>query len=115
MSQEFKKSEQPFEHLMRAFQEGEARQISQCMSPAVDLLETAILNRQITHPNHPVLTWNISNAVVEMDPAGARKISKGRSREKVDGLIGLCMALGLHSREPAPRELEFSGELVISA
>ena len=36
MSQEFKKSEQPFEHLMRAFQEGEARQISQCME-GIDL------------------------------------------------------------------------------
>jgi hypothetical protein len=36
MSQEFKKSEQPFEHLVRAFQEGEARQISQCME-GIDL------------------------------------------------------------------------------
>ena len=36
MSQEFKKSEQPFEHLMRAFQEGGARQISQCME-GIDL------------------------------------------------------------------------------
>ena len=85
------------------------------MGPAVDALETAILNRTITHPNHPVLTWNVSNAVVEMDPSGARKISKHRSREKVDGLIALCMAIGLYSREPKERELQFSGDLVISA
>ncbi|HEX2929160.1 MAG TPA: hypothetical protein VHV54_05570 [Candidatus Binatia bacterium] len=31
MSQEFKKSEQPFEHLVRALQEGEARRLSQCL------------------------------------------------------------------------------------
>jgi hypothetical protein len=31
MSEEFKKSEQPFEHLIRALQEGEARRISQCI------------------------------------------------------------------------------------
>jgi phage terminase large subunit-like protein len=85
------------------------------MAPAVDLLETAILNGELKHGNHPVLTWNVSNAVVEMDAAGARKISKSRSREKVDGLVSLCMALGLHAKEPKPRELEFSGPLVISA
>lgn len=31
MAEEFKKSEQPFEHLVRALQEGEARRISQCI------------------------------------------------------------------------------------
>ena len=31
MSEEFKKSEQPFEHVVRALQEGEARKIIQCM------------------------------------------------------------------------------------
>lgn len=31
MSEESKKSEQPFEHLIRALQEGEARRISQCI------------------------------------------------------------------------------------
>jgi hypothetical protein len=36
MSQEFKKAEQPLEHLVRAFQEGEARQISQCIE-GIDL------------------------------------------------------------------------------
>ena len=85
------------------------------MAPCVDQLETLILNRQITHPNHPVLTWNVSNAVVEMDPAGARKISKQRSREKVDGVVALCMAIGLHAREPAPMQYDFSGPLVITA
>jgi phage terminase large subunit-like protein len=85
------------------------------MGPATDLLETAILNRELKHPNHPVLTWNVSNAVVEMDPAGSRKISKAKSREKVDGLVALCMAIGLHSKEPAPREYDFSGPLVITA
>jgi phage terminase large subunit-like protein len=79
------------------------------------LLETAILNRELKHPNHPVLTWNVSNAVIEMDPAGSRKISKSRSREKVDGLVALAMALGLHAKEPAPVEYDFSGPLVIAA
>jgi phage terminase large subunit-like protein len=85
------------------------------MGPAVDLLETAILNGELIHPNHAVLTWNVSNAVVEMDPAGARKVSKSRSREKVDGLVALIMAMGIHAREPKAREYDFSGPLVITA
>ncbi|HEY7716719.1 MAG TPA: hypothetical protein VIE90_19550 [Candidatus Binatia bacterium] len=31
MSEQVKKSEQPFEHLIRALQEGESRRISQCI------------------------------------------------------------------------------------
>jgi hypothetical protein len=50
-----------------------------------------------------------------MDPSGARKISKSRSREKVDGLVALCMAMGLHAKEPGAREIELSGPLVITA
>ena len=87
----------------------------QSLSPGVDLLETRILNREIIHPNHPVLTWNMSNAVLDIDPAGNRKISKQRSRDKVDGGVALCMTLAMHAKEPKPREYDFSGPLVISA
>jgi hypothetical protein len=40
MSQEFKKPDQPFEHLVRALQEGEARKISQC----VEQIDHRLLN-----------------------------------------------------------------------
>ena len=84
------------------------------MGPAVDALETSILNRKLRQPGHPVLTWNVANAVVEVDPAGARKVSKRKSTERVDGLVALTMAVGLHSREPAPVEYDFSRPLVIN-
>jgi phage terminase large subunit-like protein len=70
------------------------------MGPAVDVLEAAILDAKIKHGGHPVLTWNVANAVVQVDPAGARKIAKDKSLERVDGLVALVMAMGLHSREP---------------
>jgi len=73
------------------------------MGPAVDALETAILNRALKHPGHPILTWNAANAVIEMDAAGARKISKRRSIERVDGLVALVMAAGLAAIE-TPKE-----------
>jgi phage terminase large subunit-like protein len=70
------------------------------MGPAVDVLEAAILDTKIQHGAHPVLTWNVANAVVHVDPSGARKIAKDKSIERVDGLVALVMAMGLHSREP---------------
>ncbi len=72
----------------------------QSMGPAVDALETAILNRTIAHPGHPILTWNLSNAAIEIDPAGARKISKAKSTERVDGAVALVMAVGLAGMKP---------------
>lgn len=65
------------------------------MGPATDALEAAILDRKLIQPEHPILTWNVSNAVVETDPTGARKISKRKSTERVDGLVALTMAVGL--------------------
>jgi phage terminase large subunit-like protein len=85
------------------------------MGPAVDALETAILNGTIKHPKHPILTWNVSNAVVEIDPAGSRKITKEKSIERVDGLVALVMAVGLHAKAPKPVEYNFDLPLVITA
>lgn len=65
------------------------------MAPAVDALERAIADKRIRHAGHPILRWNAANAVVELDPAGNRKLSKKRSREKIDGLVALAMALGV--------------------
>ena len=82
------------------------------MGPAVDALETAILDRRLCHPRNPVLTWNLSNAIVQMDPAGSRKISKSKSIERVDGVVALAMAIGLCAREPKP--YEFTPPLVVA-
>jgi phage terminase large subunit-like protein len=85
------------------------------MGPAVDALEAAILNGKLRHGRHPVMTWNVSNAVVELDPAGSRKISKNKSIERVDGLIALTMAVGLHAKEPGPRQYDFTNPGVLTA
>src|SRR5262249_51560141 len=82
------------------------------LGPAVNAMETLMLARKIRHDGHAVLRWNVSNAIVETDPAGARKPSKRRSRERIDGLVALCMAVGLQAREPAPQVYDFSGDRV---
>lgn len=84
------------------------------MGQAVDAMETAILGAKLQHGGNPVLRWNASNAVVEVDPAGARKLTKEKSLERIDGLVALTMAIGLCSREPAPIKYDFSRPLVLS-
>jgi len=69
------------------------------MGPAVDALETAVIDESLKH-NSPVLDWCASNSVITTDPAGARKIAKDKSYDRVDGMVALAMAIGLFNREP---------------
>lgn len=69
------------------------------MAPAVDALEAAVLDGKIRHGGNPILRWNCTNCVLELDAAGNRKLSKKRSREKIDGMVALAMAIGLAERE----------------
>ena len=64
----------------------------QSMSPALRDLETDLLNERIVHGGHPVLTMCAANAVVQPDPAGNRKLTKHKSRGRIDGLVALVMA-----------------------
>lgn len=84
------------------------------MGPAVDALEVAIIDKRLQHGGHPVLTWNLANCVVETDATGARKISKSRSVERVDGAVALAMAIGLQSRTPQII-MDFDRPLLLSA
>ena len=49
--------------------------------------------KKIRHGNHPVLTWNARNAVAEIDAAGNVKLSKSKSRLKIDGMAALVNAI----------------------
>jgi len=68
------------------------------MAPALDALETLTLNGELRQPNHPILTWNIANAVVVTDAAGNRKFDKEKSRLRIDGAQTLAMAAGKRSQ-----------------
>lgn len=71
------------------------RQGFQTMSPALRDLESAILNQRIAHGGHPVLTMCASNATVQADPAGNRKLSKIKSHGRIDGMVALAMAMSV--------------------
>jgi phage terminase large subunit-like protein len=73
------------------------------MSPALRSLESIILERKLRHGDHPVLKMCASNAVIERDSAGNRKLSKKRSTGRIDGMIALAMALGVAPMRTAPK------------
>lgn len=73
------------------------------LGPAVDLFETLVLRGELTHTGNPVLTWALSNVALEQDPAGARKLSKDRSRERIDPVAAAVMAVAVAAKDkPAP-------------
>jgi phage terminase large subunit-like protein len=65
------------------------------MPRSVTSLESRILNRTIRVKRNPVLTWNSASAVLAEDPAGNKKWEKRKSTGRIDGIVALCMAVGL--------------------
>ncbi|MEH6478339.1 MAG: terminase TerL endonuclease subunit, partial [Sneathiella sp.] len=69
------------------------------MSPAIDTMEQAVLDRTLKHDGHPVLTWCFSNATDISDPSGNRKLDKQKARFRIDGAVATVMAMGLKARD----------------
>lgn len=67
----------------------------QSMSPAIELFETALLNKEVVHPRHPVLTWCFSNAVIVSDDADNRKLSKKKAVGRIDLAVAAVMGAGI--------------------
>jgi phage terminase large subunit-like protein len=62
-------------------------------SPVKRLMEL-VLTGELAHGGNPVLRWMASNCMAATDPAGNIKLDKSKSREKIDGMVALAMALG---------------------
>jgi phage terminase large subunit-like protein len=65
------------------------------MAPAIDTLETLLLNEQVAHGAHPVLTMCMANAKIEQDAAGNRKLNKQKATGRIDGAVAFAMAAGV--------------------
>lgn len=65
------------------------------MAPAIDSLETMLLNEQMLHGANPVLTMCMANARIEQDAAGNRKLNKQKATGRIDGAVALAMAVGV--------------------
>jgi len=52
-----------------------------------------LMEGQIVHAGHPVLRWMAGNVVIETDAAENIKVTKAKSKEKIDGIVASIMAL----------------------
>jgi phage terminase large subunit-like protein len=76
------------------------------MSPALRDLEQVLLEGQLAHGDHPILSMCVGNTVVVLDDAGNRKPSKKRSVGRIDGLVALAMAVGVAPLQAKPIDIE---------
>lgn len=52
-----------------------------------------LMDGRIIHVGNPVLRWMAGNVVIDTDPAGNIKVTKAKSKEKIDGIVAAIMAL----------------------
>ncbi|RJX20808.1 MAG: terminase large subunit [Ammonifex sp.] len=83
------------------------------MSPPMRELERLIMNHKLAHGNNPVLSWMADNLVAKTDPAGNIKPDKEKSREKIDGMVALIMALDRAMRHEGGSVYEERGMLLL--
>lgn len=73
-------------------------------SPAINAFETTVLQETLRHGGNSLLRWAVSNAALDTDPAGNRKLSKQRARGRIDPLVASVIAIAAAAREPAEEE-----------
>jgi len=72
------------------------------MSPAVESFERMLLNGELVHAGHKLLTMCAGNAVIEQDGAENRKLSKEKATGRIDLMVAAVMAGGLVATLPEP-------------
>ncbi len=70
------------------------------MGPASERLHAAIVERRLRHPDNPALNAHVRQAVARDTPRGWR-IDKLKSRDQIDGVVALAMAVEA-AEQPAP-------------
>ena len=63
------------------------------MNTPTKALDILYRRRQIRHGGHPVLAWCADNVSIDLDAYDNWKPSKTKSRERIDGIVALVMAL----------------------
>jgi len=89
----------------------EMRQNGQTFTAAVTELENLVVELKLAHNGNPVLTWMMSNIVIqESRYSGLKHPTKTRADNKIDGVVALLMAL---SRAIAGTPADSTMELLV--
>jgi phage terminase large subunit-like protein len=79
------------------------RQGFKTLSEPMKEIEKMVVSNALEHDGNPIMTWMVANTAPEKDAAGNIKPSKALSRERIDGVSAMCMAMGLLICEPVNR------------
>ena len=63
------------------------------------VLESLCVSGKLLHGGHPTLAWQAGNVAIQRDHNGNIKPSKAKSNERIDGIVALVMALGVHASQ----------------
>lgn len=77
------------------------------MSPAIEKFESMLLNEELAHNGHKILTMCAGNAVTDQDGAGNRKLDKERATGRIDLIVASVMAAGLVGREEPVKQKDY--------
>lgn len=66
------------------------------MGPPTRSFEERCLNLQLKHDGNPITGWMLSNVVLDQDAAGNIKPAKDKSKDKIDGVVAMVMAIGMY-------------------
>jgi phage terminase large subunit-like protein len=61
-------------------------------SPRLEVFQNLLLQEQIRHGGHPLLTMAASHAIAVKDPAGSIKLDKSKTTQRIDPIIAAVMA-----------------------
>lgn len=75
------------------------------MDGPINTLFRLVGRGELGHGGHPVLRWMAGNCTAEQNKDGRLRINKQSCPEKVDGVLGLAMALGLAAQRHPELEL----------
>lgn len=79
------------------------------MSAPTKELGKLVASGGLAHGGNPALAWMADNVVVVEDAAGNLKPDKGKSTERIDGIVALIMALDRATRGGGTRESVYEG------
>ncbi|MGL9618301.1 terminase large subunit [Bradyrhizobium sp. U531] len=74
-------------------------------SPALNVLERAIISGNFRHEGHPVLRWNFANVAIHKDANDNRIIHKSKSTDRIDGAAATWMAISRAAAGESNRSL----------
>lgn len=76
------------------------RMVYQTMSEPMKELMGMVLERKLEHYADPILAWNAGNVAATTDANGSIRPDKEKSKEKIDGIVAIIMALSRICADP---------------